>query len=87
MPCGWRIFYFALVNLLCGDAGIKGILDDTEVIETLDHSKRRFTKRDQLKAMTVRRFQHVAAYPSNENISYSLGTNGVKTVLNVMQCW
>ena len=52
--------------------------NDSEAIETVKNSKQKCTKRHQLKAGIVRRFQHVAGYPSEENMSYSATTNGVK---------
>jgi hypothetical protein len=49
-----------------------------DAIDTIDISKQRFSKRDQLRASRVRRFQHVAAHPSDETIIYSAMTNGIK---------
>ena len=53
-------------------------INDREAIETVTGSRARFTKRDQLKADIVRRFQHVAAFPSDRTLMYSVVTNGIK---------
>jgi hypothetical protein len=47
-------------------------------IDTIEKSKRRFTKRDQIKASMVRRFQHVAGHPSDSTLIYAAATNSVK---------
>jgi hypothetical protein len=49
-----------------------------DAIDTITKSKNNFSKRDQLKASRVRRFQHVAAHPSDETLIYSAMTNGIK---------
>jgi hypothetical protein len=49
-----------------------------EAIDTVEKSKNNFSKRDQLRASRVRRFQHVAAHPSDETLIYSAMTNGIK---------
>ena len=49
-----------------------------DAIDTVEKSKQNFSKRDQLRANRVRRFQHVAAHPSDETIIYSAMTNGIK---------
>ena len=57
-------------------AKITGV--DKPVIDTIKYSRSRFTKRDQLKADRVRRFKHVAGFPSDETLIYSCSTNGIK---------
>jgi hypothetical protein len=52
--------------------------DVKDAIDTIEKSKQKFSKRDQLRASRVRRFQHVAAHPSDETIIYSAMTNGIK---------
>jgi hypothetical protein len=49
-----------------------------DAIDTVEKSKQKFSKRDQIRADRVRRFQHVAAHPSDETIIYSAMTNGIK---------
>ena len=44
----------------------------------MKHSKEKFTKRDKLNAGIVRRFQHVVGHPSDETMSHSATTNGIK---------
>ena len=44
----------------------------------LEHSKKQFTKRDQLKDDVVRRFQHIAIHLSEDTIILSEGTNVIK---------
>ena len=59
--------------------GVRDMLVDTQdTIETVTASKKRFSKRDQLKAETVRRFQHVAGVPSDATIFHSVTTNRIK---------
>ena len=53
-------------------------VEDKSPIDTLEASKKRFSKRDQLKAELVRRFQHVAGVPSDETIIHSVNTNGIR---------
>ena len=54
-------------------------IDDVDdAIDTITKSKNNFSKRDQSKAMRVRRFQHVAAHPSDDTLIYSAMTNGIK---------
>ena len=48
--------------------------------DTVVKRKNRFSKRDWRKADTVRRFQHVAGYLSDQTISCSVGANGVKNI-------
>ena len=56
-----------------------GDIEHNEVaIDTVENSKKNFTKRDQLRVHRVRRFQHVAAHPSDETIIYSSMTNGIR---------
>ncbi|OEU10337.1 hypothetical protein FRACYDRAFT_247347 [Fragilariopsis cylindrus CCMP1102] len=49
-----------------------------DAIDTITKSKNNFSKRDQSKATRVRRFQHVAAHPSDDTLIYSAMTNGIK---------
>lgn len=50
----------------------------THAIDTLTESRKRFTKRDQLRADRTRRFQHVASHPSDATIIYAAATNSIK---------
>ena len=49
-----------------------------KAIDTVEHSKSRFTKRDQQRADRVRRLQHVARFPSDTTMVCSTVTNGIK---------
>jgi hypothetical protein len=49
-----------------------------DAIDTVEKSKQNFSKKDQLRAARVRRFQHVAAHPSDETIIYSAMTTSIK---------
>jgi hypothetical protein len=49
-----------------------------DAIDTIEKSKKNFSKRDQVRANRVRRFQHVSAHPSDETIIYSAMTNSIK---------
>lgn len=49
-----------------------------DAIDTIEKSKARFSKRDQLAADRVRRVQHVAGFPSDDTLIYSVMTNGIK---------
>ncbi|OEU17119.1 hypothetical protein FRACYDRAFT_237529 [Fragilariopsis cylindrus CCMP1102] len=49
-----------------------------DAIDTVKKSKQNFSVKDQLRANRVRRFQHVAAHPSDETIIYSAMTNSIK---------
>ena len=53
-------------------------LDNLGGIDTVANSKRHFSKRDQVKAKLVRRFQHVSGHPSDETLVYSSITNGIR---------
>jgi hypothetical protein len=55
----------------------KAFVSVDDAIDTITKSKINFSKSDQLKASRVRRFQHVAAHPSDETIIYSAMTNGI----------
>ena len=59
---------------------ITGVLKNkvADAIDTVEKSKQNFSKKDQLRANRVRRFQHVAAHPSDETIIYSAMTNSIK---------
>ena len=52
--------------------------DVSDAIDTIKKSKQNFSTRDQQRANRVRRFQHVAAHPSDDTIIYSAMTNGIK---------
>jgi hypothetical protein len=52
--------------------------DVKDAIDKIEKSKQKFSKRDQLRASRVRRFQHVAAHPSDETMIYSAMTNSIK---------
>ena len=62
------------------DNEIAVVTDYFIAIETVKQSKQTFTKRDQLKAMLVRRFQNVSGFPSDETMLCSVGTNGIKKI-------
>ena len=49
-----------------------------EAIETVMGSSGKFSKRDQIRADRVRRLQHVAGFPSDETLTYSVMTNGIR---------
>ena len=53
-----------------------GVTD--EAIDTVENSKKRFSARDQKKALSVRRFQHVAGHPSDGTLIYAAVTNSIK---------
>jgi hypothetical protein len=57
---------------------ITGVTKVKDAIDTVEKSKQNFSKKDQLRADRVRRFQHVAAHPSDETIIYSAMTNSIK---------
>ena len=48
------------------------------VIKTIEDSHRKYSKRDQIKADAVRRFQQIAGFPSDATIIHSVNTNSVK---------
>ena len=50
--------------------------DDT--IDTVDKSRSRFSKRDQLRKDRVRRFQHVEAFPEDITMACAVQTNSVR---------
>jgi hypothetical protein len=56
----------------------KAFLTVDNAIDTVTKSKNNFSRRDQSRASRVRRFQHVAAHPSDETLIYSSMTNGIK---------
>ena len=60
------------------DNNISGVTNDEEAMEKVEHSKCKFTKRDQLKAKTVRRFQHVAGCPPDDKNMHSVNANDIK---------
>ena len=51
------------------------VLDDA--IDTIAKSRRKFSRRDQLKADRTRHFQHVSGFLANYTLLHSLGNNGV----------
>jgi hypothetical protein len=59
---------------------ITGVTENkvNDAIDTVEKSKQNFSKRDQLRASRVRRFQHVAAHPSDATIIYSAMTNSIR---------
>ena len=58
---------------------VHNVNNDKEVaIETLEDSKKQFSKRDRLKAELVRRFQHVAGVPSDATLIHLVTTNGIR---------
>ena len=59
------------------DIVIIGVNED-EAINTVDGSKKQFSKKDRLKADIVRHFQHVAGIPSDATIIHSVNTNAIK---------
>ena len=57
---------------------ITGVPNVKDAIDTIKKSKENFSRKDQLRANRVRRFQHVAAHPSDDTIIYSAMTNNIK---------
>ena len=55
-----------------------GKLNNSEGIDTIKESKKRFTGPDQKQATRVRRWQHVGGHPSDSTLKYSSVTNGIK---------
>ena len=55
-----------------------GNLDNSEGIDTIKKSKKRFMEWDQKQALRVCQFQHVGGHSSDETMKYSSVTNGVK---------
>ena len=49
-----------------------------EAIGTVMGGRSKFSKRDQIRADKVRRLQHVAGFPSDETLVYSVMTNGIR---------
>ena len=64
-----------------GDNNVIGVPNNEEAIKTIEHSKYKFNKRDKLKAEMFQRFQHVAGYPLDEIIAYSVNINIIKNSL------
>ena len=60
------------------DHRVRFILPEKDAIDTIAKRHGRFTKRDQIKANMVRRLQHVAAFPSDIALKYSVTTNSIK---------
>ena len=60
--------------------GVTNVVEepDTDILADILKS---FSKQDQVKVGTVRRFQHVAGFPSNSTIIHSVITNRIKIVL------
>ena len=52
--------------------------EEEVAIETLEDSKKRFSKRDRLKAELMRRFQHVAGVPADTTLIHLANTNGIR---------
>ena len=55
-----------------------GKLNNSNEIDTIVGSKKRFTRRDQNQADRVCRYQHVGGHPSDATLKYSSVTNGIK---------
>ena len=55
-----------------------GTLNNSNGINTIKESKKRFSERDQKKASLVRRHQHVGGHHSDATLIYSAITNGIK---------
>ena len=55
-----------------------GKLNNSNGIDTIKESKKRFLERDQKKAKLVRRHQHVGGHHSDATLIYSSVTNGIK---------
>ena len=67
----------AMNNNQTDDSRTGVVLEELD-IDTIIDSCKRFRNRHQIKANIVRRFQHVAGFPSNSILSHSVNTNGVK---------
>ena len=55
-----------------------GKLNNSDGIDTIEASKKRFTARDQKQASCVRRYQHVGGHPPDATLKNSSETNGGK---------
>ena len=47
-------------------------------IYTIEKSRSKFSRRDQLKADRTRRFQHTSGFLADDKLLHSLGNNGIK---------
>jgi hypothetical protein len=56
----------------------EAFVSENDAIDSITKNKNNFSKRDQLNAVRVQRFQHVAAHPSDETLIYSAMTNGIR---------
>jgi len=56
--------------------GVTG--EEEPAIGIIKDSRKRFSKRDQVKANVVKRFQHVAGFPADFTLIYSVNTNSIK---------
>ena len=61
-------------------AGVTNVVEEP-AIDTVADIRKSFSKQDQLKLGTVRRFKHVARFTSNSTIMHSVITNMIKIVL------
>ena len=69
-----------------GDAGSAGVSNQKKVrfeeaAATIAGSRSKFSKRDQIRADKVQRLQHMAGFPSDETLIYSVMTNGARNNL------
>ena len=60
----------------CRNESITGAKENA--IDTIIASKKRFVKREKLKADQVRRFQKVEGFPSDGTMEFPCITNGIK---------
>ena len=49
-----------------------------EAIVTIEGTRSNFSERDQTRGDRVRRLQHVAAFPSDKTLTFSVMTNGTR---------
>ena len=62
------------------DDNIVEVTNDEDAIKTVEHVKRKCTKRDKFKAESRRIFQHVAGNPLCETIACAVSANSVKNI-------
>ena len=60
------------------DLNLIGVFNEELLIKTIEESRKKFSKRDQIKADSVTRFQYVAGFPANSTIIHSVNTNSIK---------
>ena len=61
------------------NAGVKNQMTlESDDIDTIESSKKIFSKRDHVKSSVVRRFQHVSSFTSDETLMNLADNNGMK---------